>query len=219
MNIKRQALWPLRSPTPSKPLKTTPTDRRFHQLIKQSLLGLPLEKLLEDQPQYQLWFKQVQSEAPSIWTLPTNQKATDYTINYCDKDVRLCSTYDLLLVETEKAEIIRWTTAASMPLSDLIGHPSTQLDLFLLRQTFEYPPEQISLSYWFLSQEQAIKVSIPYSRQLHQYLSQQLPQLLHDSGLNSSPTGWDEESSLTSRFLKGELSATQYLDAIPEVEI
>ncbi|MGH2416038.1 MAG: hypothetical protein ACRDEA_20580, partial [Microcystaceae cyanobacterium] len=92
MNIKRQVLWPLHGTIPSKSLKTTPTDRRFHQLIKQSLLGLPIEKLLETKPQYQLWFEQVQKEAPQIWTLPDNQKAVDYTLTYSDKDGRLCST-------------------------------------------------------------------------------------------------------------------------------
>jgi hypothetical protein len=191
------------------PSLRNPQDRNFQTLIKQSLLGLPIEPFLRENPNYQIWYHQVQETLPEIWSLPDSQKAADYTIQHPYQDVILSSQYDLLLANTQAATIIQWTSAPLSIKATLNHRWETQLALFLLVEGLDYQPDQIQLTYWFLKSFKAIKFVCHWSRGKHEQFQEKLNQTI-----NSQP-----ELDLTSQFLNGQLSLTEYLAAIPEVEI
>ncbi|MGH2412717.1 MAG: hypothetical protein ACRDEA_03265 [Microcystaceae cyanobacterium] len=194
--------------------KKSLVEQQFNLLITQSILGLPIEKLLDNYPQFKDWLPQIREAAPKIWTVPEHQKVTNFPINYPHLGYLLRTTYDLLVADSENAQIHYWTTANPVSLEQLNRDWHTQLDLFLLVQSLQYNPEKVSLTYWFLTQFKVVKVTIFYDGDLHKQFQENLSQILQQKLL---PPQLEED--LTTRFLKGEISATDYVDAIPEVEI
>lgn len=194
--------------------KKSLVEQQFNLLIAQSILGLPIDKLLINYPQFKDWFEQIQEAASEIWTVPEHQKATYFEIHYPHLGYLFRTTYDLLIAKEENAQIHYWTIANAIPSEKLLLDWYNQLDLFLLVQTLHYVPEQISLIYWFLTPLKVIKVPIYYHRDLYNKFLKTLSDLVQQ---NLSLV--HEEENLTNLFLKGKISTNDYLNTINEVEI
>lgn len=140
---------------------------QFHLIMQQSLMGMPIDSLLNNHSQLKQWFSGLQFLAPEIWCEEANTgKSYSHQVDYFYGDVILTSTFDLLISNSEQLEIVNWTTDTHFSLTDIQWQWRTDLDLFLMAQTDTYLPEEIQLNYWLLNHSTLpMKFSIHYSNQ------------------------------------------------------
>lgn len=154
----------------------------FHLLIKQLLMGLPVEPLLEAYPQMQYWISSLKTAAPEIFSNEPNIfKECDHHRTLMYEGHLLSVVYNLLLADDNQAQIIEWTTG-TLPASplQLENDWKTRLYLYVLAETSDYQPEQISLIYWFLqSDKEPVSFRFEYDESLHQMTHSYLTALLN----------------------------------------
>jgi PD-(D/E)XK nuclease superfamily len=155
---------------------------QFHQLMQQRELGLDIQPLLADNPQLQKWFHHFQDFPPPT-IAGTRQSEHPCTLAF--QDFILVAVYDLLIQDPDQAQIIDWKTYRRPPHTQTLQqHWQTRLYPFLLAETSQYQPEQISMIYWFAepsgsSPLQGNWIAIPYSSQLHRETQADLANLLN----------------------------------------
>lgn len=163
---------------------------QFHLVMQQWQLGLPIAALLEANPPLQAWFSSFQSAAPEILSLPDPTE----TIHTQSEQIRTWEmqgylftvVYDLLLTGSRHAKILDWKTYPRPQHSaGLQQHWQTRLYPFVLAETSGYPPEAISMVYWFFqSADRADQPALPqslmiaYSAVQHDRTRQDLTRLL-----------------------------------------
>lgn len=161
---------------------------RFHLLMQQRELGLPIESLVQEDPQLQHWMSAFASAAPEILTPNTNNqfRESEHCRTVQVQDYLLTVIYDLLIADSRTAEILDWKTYPKPPNKrKLEQNWQTRLYLYVLAQTSDYLPEQVSMTYWFVQSEdkpQCIKFT--YSQAQHEKTRQKLIRLLNQL------TGW-----------------------------
>lgn len=100
----------------------------------------------------------------------------------------LTAIYDLLILDDKRGQILDWKTYLQ-PQNEqkLRNNWQTRLYLYLLAETSDYLPEQLSLTYWFVKIPHNPQcLTIQYSQKLHQKNQEDLEHLLAqlDSYLN-----------------------------------
>jgi hypothetical protein len=155
---------------------------QFHQLIQQRDLGLDIQPLLSENPKIQQWFERLQDAPPPLISgLRQSEHQRTMTL---DKFV-LVAVYDLLIQSQNQAQIIDWKTYRRPPQPQMLQQRwQTRLYPFILVETSDYLPEQISMGYWFTEtiQNQGASshwITLPYSTELHEQTRQTLKMMLH----------------------------------------
>jgi PD-(D/E)XK nuclease superfamily len=195
-------------PNPSDQQERQDQGSRFHLLVQQWLMNLPIAPLIQANAELGQWLAAFERAAPDILAImPPDPNSTQsefsqqysefsqqFSQQYIESDrtlylagYLLTVRYDLLLTSPDQAKILDWKTYAK-PESDrwLAQNWQTRLYLFLLVETSRYMPEQVSLIYWFFqsspdaSQELKPPQSLrfTYSRTQHEQTRQDLTQLL-----------------------------------------
>lgn len=155
---------------------------RFHLLMQQRELGLPIESLVEEDAQLQHWVTALVNTATDVLTpIPQTFRESEHcrTLNF--QGYLLTVIYDLLIEDEANAQILDWKT---YPLPKkktwLTKDWQTRLYLYVLAETSDYPPEQISMTYWFVkSQPQPQSLKFTYSNTQHEKTRQELSRLLN----------------------------------------
>ena len=154
---------------------------RFHLLMQQRELGLPVESLVEEDTQLQQWVTALVDAASDVLT-PDPQTFRDSehcrTLNF--QGYLLTVIYDLLIEDENNAQIIDWKTYPQPKDRRWLAKDwQTCLYLFVLAETSDYLPEQISMSYWFVkSQPRPQSLKFSYSEAQHEKTKQDLSKLL-----------------------------------------
>ncbi|MBE9206768.1 PD-(D/E)XK nuclease family protein [Nostoc sp. LEGE 06077] len=157
---------------------------RFHLLMQQQEMGLPIDSLLQADAQLQSWMSAFANAAPEIVT-PTidNQtfRASEHYRTLQVQDYLLTVIYDLLIADNQQAQILDWKTYPKPPdQHKLAQNWQTRLYLYVLAETSEYSPEKISMTYWFVqSQGRPQNIKFTYNNQQHQQTEKDLNQLLN----------------------------------------
>lgn len=145
-------------------------------------MGLPVEPLLEAYPQMHRWISSIKAAVPSIFSDETDIfKECDYPRTLICKGHLISVVYNLLIAYDNQAQIIEWTTA-TLPdsLLQLENDWKTRLYLYVLAETSDYQPEQISLIYWFLQPDrEPVSFRFEYDESLHQMTHSCLTALLN----------------------------------------
>ncbi|BFM38300.1 PD-(D/E)XK nuclease family protein [Synechocystis sp. LKSZ1] len=156
--------------------------KQFHRLLQQWQLGLPLDPLLQDNPEMAQTLSALLEACPRLsQPPPEQQRAAEHSRTLAEADVLLTVVYDLLILEPQRAEILDWKT---YPLPEkkpqqIIQNWQTKLYLYVLAETTPYPPEEISMTYWFVKLPQRPQsLTIEYSQAQHQQARRELTQLL-----------------------------------------
>ncbi|NJR67731.1 MAG: PD-(D/E)XK nuclease family protein [Synechococcales cyanobacterium CRU_2_2] len=155
---------------------------RFHLLMQQQQLGLPVETLLAGDPAFRESVQAIGAIAPDLFSTqtpePKPQRFSEHLRSFALGGHSFSVVYDLLLTEPDRAQIIDWKTYPR-PQNDrwLAEHWQTRLYCYALAETSEYRPEQISMTYWFV-QEKAQSLHIPYGPTQHQQIHNTLLQTL-----------------------------------------
>jgi hypothetical protein len=156
---------------------------RFHLLMQQREMGLPIDSFLAADAQLQRWMEAFADVAPEILSPPTDHQTFRESEHYRTlqvQDYLLVVVYDLLIADNTRAQILDWKTYPK-PLnqSSLERNWQTLLYMYLLAETSDYPPEHISMTYWFVhSQRQPENITIYYDTLQHQQTAKKLNDLL-----------------------------------------
>ncbi|ALF52057.1 DNA/RNA helicase [Nostoc piscinale CENA21] len=158
---------------------------RFHLLMQQREIGLPIDSLLKADPQLQKWMSAFANAAPDIVTPTTNSQTFRESEHYRTlqvQDYLLTVIYDLLIADNQQAQILDWKTYPKPPdKRKLAQNWQTRLYMYVLAETSEYLPENISMTYWFVQSEgRPQNIKYTYDNQQHQQTAKELNQLLNN---------------------------------------
>ncbi|MGL5083598.1 MAG: PD-(D/E)XK nuclease family protein [Microcoleaceae cyanobacterium] len=184
----------LTSPLPPEEEARLNWGSQFHLLIQQRELGLPIDLILETNPELQQCLNQFIKAAPEIFNAdfesetqwqtqifrePEHQRSLKFQ-NYL-----LTVIYDLLIAEVDQAKIFDWKTyprpRTPQDQKYLAQNWQTRLYLYTLVETSDYSPEQISMTYWFIPPKPNYfpeSLKFFYTVQHHQKTHEDLVELL-----------------------------------------
>ena len=154
---------------------------RFHLLMQQRELGLPVQPFVEEDARLQHWVTALVNAASDVLTpAPQTFRESEHcrTLNF--QGYLLTVIYDLLIEDEINAQILDWKTYP-LPKNKtwLTKDWQTRLYLYVLAETSDYLPEQLSMTYWFVkSQPQPQSVKFTYSNVQHEKTRQELTRLL-----------------------------------------
>ncbi|MBD2297525.1 PD-(D/E)XK nuclease family protein [Nostoc sp. FACHB-190] len=158
---------------------------RFHLLMQQREIGLPIDSLLQADAQLQKWMSAFANAAPDIVTPTTNNQIFRESEHYRTlqvQDYLLTVIYDLLIADNQQAQILDWKTYPKPPdKRKLAQNWQTRLYMYVLAETSEYLPENISMTYWFVQSEgRPQNIKYTYDNKQHQQTAKKLNQLLNN---------------------------------------
>lgn len=190
----------LGSPTSPEQQERQTWGSRFHLLMQQRELGLPIEALIQQDVQLQRWLTAFIQAAPDVLTLDTDGRSSlirqsehRRTLNFTTTEAQpkqnylLTVVYDLLILDQQQAQILDWKTYPRPQDARWLAQDwQTRLYPYVLAETSDYLPEQISMTYWFVQGQQnesAVmpepqSLRFPYSEALHAQTQQDLHCLL-----------------------------------------
>ncbi|BAS57389.1 PD-(D/E)XK nuclease family protein [Leptolyngbya boryana CZ1] len=156
---------------------------RFHALMQQWEMDLPIEPFLQEDPQLRQWFHAFTGAAPTILQIERPSFRESEHLRTLEFNGHLLTVvYDLLLLTDSAAQILDWKTYPKPARKDLSQNWQSRLYPFVLAETSEYAPEQISMTYWFFQAQGAAEspqsLRFAYSTQQHKETRQSLQQLL-----------------------------------------
>ncbi len=168
----------------------------LHKILQQREKQLPIDKILQANPQIAASLQALLETVPELDDSSPQQcqfrQAEHQRVLPWNKFL-LTAIYDLLIFKENEAKIIDWKTSfAPKQTQQLQNRWQTKLYLFLLAETSPYPPEQISMTYWFVPNSRSLatenskqrslspkSVVFTYSSTWHEQIRQQLATLLH----------------------------------------
>ncbi|KGF72331.1 hypothetical protein DO97_09530 [Neosynechococcus sphagnicola sy1] len=188
----------LGSPISSEQHDRQTSGSRFHLLMQQRALGLPIEPLTAGDPQLHQWLNafvlaeaeilgSAETTAPNLPGSLTPWRQSEYPRSLYWQDFWLTIICDLLIADGQQAQILDWKTYPRPQQHRwLANNWQTRLYPFVLTETSPYTPEQISMTYWFfdtMSVEGATpspqSLTFAYNTALHQQTRQDLTTLLN----------------------------------------
>ncbi len=154
---------------------------RFHLLMQQRELGLPIELLVEEDAELQHWVTALVNEATDVLTPdPQTFRESEHcrTLNF--QDYLFTVIFDLLIEAEDNAQILDWKTYPKPKNRDKLAQDwQTRLYFYVLAETSDYLPEQISMMYWFVKSKPCPKsLTFTYDEIQHQKTRQDLSKLL-----------------------------------------
>lgn len=155
---------------------------RFHLVMQQRELGLPVESLVEGDAQLQHWVNALVDAATDVLTpQPHTFRDAEHcrTLNF--QGYLLTVIYDLLIEDENTAQILDWKTYPQpKDRMRLAKDWQTRLYMFVFAETSDYVPEQISMNYWFVKSQPCPKsLKFSYSEAQHEKTREDLSKLLH----------------------------------------
>ena len=165
---------------------------RFHLLMQQREMGLPIDPVLAHDDELQTCVSRLQAAAPDLFdSTDESWRQSEHERSFVLNGYWFTVVYDLLrqwnatASPGDRAEIIDWKTYLKPRTAKFLRREwQTRLYLYSLVETTDYRPEQVSMTYWFVRvtdpeapQPTPQKVCLPYSDQAHQATHQQLAQL------------------------------------------
>ena len=154
---------------------------RFHLLMQQRELGLNVDSLLQEDAEMLNSLRALLQTAPEIFRAnPVDFREAEHSRTLQKSDYLLTVVYDLLIANSREAKIYDWKTYLQPPnTKELANNWQTRLYLYLLAETSNYLPEQISFTYWFVKlPRKPQSVCFQYNSQQHQKNEADLSQLL-----------------------------------------
>lgn len=151
----------------------------FHLLMQQRELGLPIESLLQEDSKMQHSVVALISAAPEILTPnPTSENFRDseHFRSFNFHGYLLTVAYDLLIASEKKAQILDWKTYPEPKKRHFLEQDwQTRLYMFVLAETSDYKPEEISMTYWFVqSQPEPKSLKFAYNTEKHEQTKEDL---------------------------------------------
>ena len=170
----------LRSPTSPDQQEKQSWGTQFHILMQQRELGLPIDSLLKQDEQLKHSLTALVNAAPEILQPEAGTwREAEHCRTLRVQNYLLTVVYDLLIAATT-AQIIDWKTYLQpQNRAKLAQNWQTRLYLYVLAETSDYLPEQISMTYWFVRlPTQPQRLTFMYDSIQHEATRQDLSNLL-----------------------------------------
>lgn len=179
--FQKKYIEQLISPTNSNEEEKKQWGNLFHLLMQQKELNLPVELLLAENLELKNSLKALIEKSSEILpseTIINRQAEYQLSLNY--QGYLLTVIYDLLITYEKKAIIFDWKTYLQPENPQkLIHNWQTKLYLYVLAETSNYQPEDITMTYWFVKlPNQPQHFTINYNHNLHQQIKQDLTKML-----------------------------------------
>lgn len=161
---------------------------QFHLLMQQRELGLPIEAITQQDPEIGRCVAALIDTAPELFITDSQTKniifrQAEHPRTLIFQDYLFTVIYDLLIAEPNTAQIIDWKTYPRPQKAERIRENwQTRLYLYVLVETSDYSPEQISMTFWFVQlrgEAAPQKITFTYDRTQHDRTKQDLTQILH----------------------------------------
>lgn len=152
---------------------------QFHLLMQQRELGLPIQFLLQENAELDRSVSSLVQAAPDVVNLEGSaEREAEHSRTLIWGKYSILAIYDLLIIEGDRAQIFDWKTHRQPQKRDRLARNwQTRLYPFVLAETSDFAPEQISLTYWFVgSRPQSLKFS--YNTVQHEQTRSDLTHLL-----------------------------------------
>ena len=176
----------LASPTTPEQQERLQLGSRFHLLMQQREMGLPIEAFIQEDSQLRQLIAAFVEAAPKILSLtdatPLRQSEHQRTLEF--EGHLITVVYDLLILTAQQAQILDWKTYPKPQESkQLAENWQTKLYCFVMAETSHFDPEQISMTYWFFQSKKANQaepqIRFAYDTAQHKKIGQDLTQLVH----------------------------------------
>jgi PD-(D/E)XK nuclease superfamily len=174
----------LASPTSPEQQERLAAGSQFHALMQQWEMELPIQAFLQEDPQLRRWFNAFVDASPQILAKAAEFRQSEHPRILEIEGHVITVIYDLLLLSDSEAQIIDWKTYPKPRKSDRITQNwQSRLYPFVLAETSDYRPEQISMTYWFFqaqgeaAEPQSLKVK--YDTKQHEEIRLDLFTLLN----------------------------------------
>lgn len=153
---------------------------RFHLLMQQRELALPIESLLKADSELDSSLRALIETAPHLREQDSQiWREAEHCRTLSSGKFLLTVIYDLLIAKTDQATILDWKTYRQPQTPNKLARNwQTRLYLYVLAETSEYIPEQIKMTYWFVKSGKPKSVSFDYNQLQHQKTEQDLVDLL-----------------------------------------
>jgi hypothetical protein len=155
--------------------------------MQQRELGLPIEFIIQQDPELGRCVAAFINTAPELFANSENSerifRQAEHPRTLILQDYLFTVIYDLLIAEPNAAQILDWKTYPRPQKSNWIAESwQTRLYLYVLVETSDYSPEQVSMTYWFVQlqgEEPPQKLTFDYNQTEHHRTKQDLTRLLH----------------------------------------
>jgi hypothetical protein len=153
--------------------------KQFHLLVQQHQLEIDVTQMLDTDSPLQNWFQSYLAHPPPMIH---GEHFLEHKRSMQFAGTTLTAIYDLVILGQTSAQIIDWKTQQNpIPYSILADNWQTKLYLFILQETTNYAPEQISMTYWFANAHPSQKtVDISYTANQHQATALTLSRILQE---------------------------------------
>ncbi|MEM0981625.1 MAG: PD-(D/E)XK nuclease family protein [Cyanobacteria bacterium P01_H01_bin.58] len=159
---------------------------RFHLLMQQREMDLPIEPVLAQDAELQACLTQLRQTAPDLFdTVGETFRQSEHIRSFGFNDYWFTVVYDLLRQWRDRGEIVDWKTYLQPKKSIHLQRDwQTRLYLYVLVKTTGLAPEQVSMVYWFVRTRHPEthdphpqQVRLTYSKQAHHQTQQDLQNL------------------------------------------
>ncbi len=173
-------------PTPEEEERLT-WGNRFHLVMQQRELGLPIDTIVAEYPELKQCLTQFIQAAPESLISSCSEnlqgfREPEYQLTLNFNNYLLVVIYDLIIADEKTAQIIDWKTyPRPQNREKLAQNWQTRLYRYLLVETHDYSPEQVSMTYWFVQSQTDTSpqsFTFPYDSNQHQKTQQDLTQLI-----------------------------------------
>lgn len=164
--------------------------QRFHRRMQQWYLGLPVEQASGGEPELDACFDRFRADQPQLFADRKTARAEVRRSHY-HRGWLLNGVFDLLRPAATGLEIHDWKTGLqARSRRQLQSQWQTRLYLYLLAETSGYPPERLSLTYWFVRTDPIHQERFDYSAVWHGRIRRELDGLLSqlEQGLEAGDT-------------------------------
>jgi hypothetical protein len=175
----------LGAPLPPEQQSRIEWGNRFHLGMQQRELGLPWFGSANDP--LQQCIESFRRATPDLFSPMSNQfRQSEHRRSLEFEGYLLTVVYDLLILEESQAQILDWKTYPRPKQAKWLQQNwQTRLYPLVLKETDDYSPEQISMTYWFVEPafsaeaiHQPASLTFAYSTRQHEQNSQDLAQRL-----------------------------------------
>ncbi|MEO0825946.1 MAG: PD-(D/E)XK nuclease family protein [Cyanobacteria bacterium J06635_15] len=132
---------------------------RFHLLMQQRELDLPIEVMMAQDDELKASLDKLLETAPEL--VPTTAasgelRQSEHRRTLAFNGYLLTAIYDLICLSPSRGEIFDWKTYPTPRKRAYLAQDwQTRLYLFLLAETTDLPPENLSITYWFVRSRDA----------------------------------------------------------------
>ncbi len=219
--------WPVASPAGQEEYARV-SGERFHQLIHQYFLGLPVEDAQIGDSQLLSWWRRFKAYEPD---LPDGDRLPELSLDVSLGKHRLNGRIDLLILSAEAAHIFDWKTT-SRPKSPIQLGQDLQSKIYLalvVQAGTILPkpvnPDRLTLTYWYAN-DPSSSITVPYSQLEHRKNWQELQSIAAEIANHEPGEGeWTKTLDLKQcerccyQILCGRSTATQDLSGWADAEV